>query len=185
MADDIATKRSFRQEIWRMIWRKIGESYLSVSPIVLMITVLFFTGVVSDFYWPVFVVFLIAAVCIGLGLALFQLGCDQSISKVGGIIGSTLFKQRKLWLVCIMTFFLGVIITVAEPDLKLMANQIGFDNEALADRLCGYRRWPLLDVRRFTHSFPKGSQRPLLGLLRHHLYLGGHHQQKLPADFFR
>jgi hypothetical protein len=131
MADDIATKRSFRQEIWRMIWRKIGESYLSVSPIVLMITVLFFTGVVSDFYWPVFVVFLIAAVCIGLGLALFQLGCDQSISKVGGIIGSTLFKQRKLWLVCIMTFFLGVIITVAEPDLKLMANQIGFDNEAL------------------------------------------------------
>src|SRR5574344_1985315 len=88
MADDIATNRSFRQEIWRMIWRKIGESYLSVSPIVLMITVLFFTGVVSDFYWPVFVVFLIAAVCIGLGLALFQLGCDQSISKVGGIIGS-------------------------------------------------------------------------------------------------
>jgi hypothetical protein len=129
--DVTAAKKTFRKAVLRQIFSQIGKSYLSVLPIAVMITILYFVNIIDGFYLPVYITFLIAVVLIGLGLALFQLGSDQSIARIGTIVGSSLFKQRNIWLISIMTFVLGLIITVAEPDLKVMAAQIGFDNEAL------------------------------------------------------
>lgn len=77
--------------------------------------------------WPEVVCFLICALLIAFGLTFFNNGAEQYMSKVGTIVGETLFKQKKLILVILMTFIIGVLVTVAEPDLKVMADQIGWD----------------------------------------------------------
>lgn len=110
---------------------KVGESFLSVVPILLVVTIVYLTGIVPSFHLPAFVVFLVSAFFIGLGLTLFQIGCERSMSKIGFVIGDTLFKQKKLWIIMVMTFVLGFLITVAEPDLSVMASQIGFDEATL------------------------------------------------------
>lgn len=115
-----------------LFWlRKIGESFLSVIPIVLVVTVLYFTRIIKDFYIQGYVSFLFSAFMIGIGLALFTTGADQSMSRIGEIVGSTLFRKRKLWLIILMTFLIGLLVTIAEPDLKVMALQIGWDEALL------------------------------------------------------
>lgn len=81
--------------------------------------------------WSELVCFLICAFFIAIGLTFFNNGAEQYMSKVGTIVGETLFKQKKLFLVILMTFIIGVLVTVAEPDLKVMAGQIGWDEQLL------------------------------------------------------
>ena len=68
---------------------KVGESFLSVVPILLVVTIVYLTGIVPSFHLPAFVVFLVSAFFIGLGLTLFQIGCERSMSKIGFVIGET------------------------------------------------------------------------------------------------
>lgn len=109
---------------------KVLDSYLSVIPIVLTVTVLYFLKIIPNLSAPSFVAFLISSFFIGFGLWLFSVGCESSISKIGTLFGSTLFKHRNLFFIGSMTFILGVMITIAEPDLKIMAHQTKW-NETL------------------------------------------------------
>jgi len=59
-----------------------------------------------------------------MGITLFNLGVDVSLIPIGKHIGSTLVKSRKLLLIVVLTFLIGVFITVAEPDLTVLAGQI-------------------------------------------------------------
>ena len=59
-----------------------------------------------------------------LGMGLFTLGAEMSMSKIGNYIGSKLTKSRKLWLILAVSFLLGVAITVAEPDLQVLAANV-------------------------------------------------------------
>ncbi len=111
--------------------QKVGESFLSVIPIVFLVTVIYLTGLVPALSLPAFVLFLVSSFFIGLGLTFFQIGCDRSMSKIGEVIGETLFRQKRLYVVLLMTFVLGFLITVAEPDLSVMASQIGIDEAML------------------------------------------------------
>ena len=81
--------------------------------------------------WPEVVCFLICALLIAIGLTYFNNGSEQYMSRVGTIVGETLFKQKKLILVIIMTFIIGVLVTIAEPDLKVMADQTGWNEMVL------------------------------------------------------
>jgi hypothetical protein len=105
--------------------KRIFESYLAIIPIALMMTIIFFSKAVPAFSEMSFVAFLISSFSIGFGLWLFSLGEENSISEIGAKIGKSLFRQRKLFLIGSMTFTLGVIITIAEPDLKILATQTG------------------------------------------------------------
>src|SRR5574344_184820 len=126
-----AQQKQNQENARRGVWKHIGENYLSVIPIVLVVTVLYFVHVDANFTLPVFFFFLMCAVVIGLGLSLFTAGADLSMTRIGTIVGGTLFKKRKMWLVILMTFIIGVLVTVAEPDLKVMAGQIGWDQVQL------------------------------------------------------
>ena len=86
---------------------KVGESFLSVIPIVAVVVVVYLTGIVPAFSLPGLVLFLVSAAFIGIGLSLFQIGCDRSMSEIGQTIGETLFKGKKMWVVVLMTFLLG------------------------------------------------------------------------------
>jgi hypothetical protein len=120
-----------QQNARRGIFKHIGENYLSVIPIVLVVTVLYFVHIDDRIHHSGFRRLLNVAAVIGLGLSLFTAGADLSMTRIGTIVGETLFKKRKMWLIVLMTFIIGVLVTVAEPDLKVMASQIGWDETQL------------------------------------------------------
>lgn len=115
-----------------LFWlKKWLESFLCVVPIFLVVLVLFFTGVVPSFNGEGLLAFAISALLISFGLTLFTVGADLSMTRIGQVVGETLFKQKRLWIILLMTFLIGVAVTVAEPDLKVMAGQIGWEEWVL------------------------------------------------------
>lgn len=96
------------------------ESVASVLPITLIVAALclFFIPISSGLMLS----FLIGSVMIILGMGLFSLGSDISMSQIGNHIGSKMTKSRKLWLILLLSFILGFIITLAEPDLQVLAS---------------------------------------------------------------
>lgn len=109
----------FKNTVFYQKTHRILESYLSVIPIILCTSVVYFTHVIPDFTLQGYVGFLISAFAIGFGLWLFCVGADSSISRMGSLMGTSLFRYRNLFFISAMTFVLGVIITIAEPDLRI------------------------------------------------------------------
>ena len=68
--------------------------------------------------------FLPLMVMLILGIALFNLGADLAMTPMGTTVGSGLSKQRKLTLLLGVCFVLGMLITIAEPDLQVLADQV-------------------------------------------------------------
>ena len=71
-----------------------------------------------------FLTFSIGAVLLVLGIGLFNLGADLAMTPMGSHVGSGLSKQKKLSLLLSVCFILGMLITIAEPDLQVLANQV-------------------------------------------------------------
>ena len=70
------------------------------------------------------ITFTIGAVLLILGIGLFNLGADLAMTPMGTHVGAGLSKQRKLGLLLTVCFILGMLITVAEPDLQVLATQV-------------------------------------------------------------
>ena len=68
--------------------------------------------------------FLTGAALLIIGMAFFTLGADTAMTPIGTKVGSCITKSRKLWLIVFVSFLLGVIITISEPDLQVLANQV-------------------------------------------------------------
>ncbi len=68
--------------------------------------------------------FVVGAVMLIVGEGMFTLGADLSMTQIGSQIGSKLTKSRRLPVILIVSFLIGVIITVAEPDLQVLANNV-------------------------------------------------------------
>lgn len=102
--------------------KKLKESFFSVFPVTLI--VLAIALFLIDVHGSVLVKFSVSSVLLFFGIALFSLGADQSMIPIGQNIASTLTKSKKIWLLCIACFVMGIIITVAEPDLAVLAGQI-------------------------------------------------------------
>ncbi len=101
---------------------KIVEALISALPITLIVYI------VSFFPWFSFstvelITFTIGAVLLVLGIGLFNLGADLAMTPMGSHVGAGLSKQRNLKLLLIVCFILGLLITVAEPDLQVLAKQ--------------------------------------------------------------
>lgn len=101
---------------------KIKESLSSVLPITIIVLLLHFT--IAPMPYGLFVLFIIGSVLLILGMGLFTLGADMSMMPMGERIGSELTKSRKLILLVVVSFIMGFMITVAEPDLTVLANQV-------------------------------------------------------------
>ncbi|MEE0204712.1 MAG: DUF1538 domain-containing protein, partial [Oscillospiraceae bacterium] len=68
--------------------------------------------------------FLIGTALLILGMGLFSFGSEKSMTLIGTYIGSRMTKSRKLWLILSVSFLLGLAITVAEPDLQVLAANV-------------------------------------------------------------
>ena len=97
----------------KQLTEKFREAVASVLPITLIVTIVCFSfvPVTTDLMLS----FLIGSVLLIVGMALFTLGSEVSMTQIGTHMGAKLTKSRKLWLILTVSFLLGVAITVAEP----------------------------------------------------------------------
>ena len=102
---------------------KLKESAVSVLPVVGIVFLLNLFGLV-DFTTGEIMTFLISAVFLILGISLFNLGADLSMTPMGEHMGTGLTKLKKLSILLGVALAMGVFITVAEPDLAVLAGQV-------------------------------------------------------------
>ena len=102
---------------------KVKEAFISVIPVTLIVIVITLTPLV-DMSAEQTAVFGISAVFLILGIALFNLGADLAMTPMGERTGEGLTKTRKLGILLTVCFIMGMLITVAEPDLSVLSGQV-------------------------------------------------------------
>ncbi len=70
------------------------------------------------------VLFLFGALLLVLGMGLFTLGVDMSMIPMGDGIGVQISKARRVVILLVVCFVLGFVVTMAEPDLQVLAEQL-------------------------------------------------------------
>ena len=98
------------------------ESLTSVLPIVLIVLALGFT--IAPVPNNAMMAFLLGGVLLIGGMGLFTLGSEMSMIPLGQAVGSEITRSKKVWIIVGISFLIGIIITVAEPDLQVLANQV-------------------------------------------------------------
>lgn len=106
-----------------VLLKKIKESMISVIPVVAIVIILNLTPLV-DFSYAEILTFAISAIFLILGIALFNLGADLAMTPMGEHIGSGLTKLKSVPILLSVVFAMGILITVAEPDLSVLAGQV-------------------------------------------------------------
>ena len=105
------------------LFAKIQEALLSALPITAIVYVLSLTPW-FNFTAAELITFTIGAVLLVVGLGLFSLGADMAMTPMGTHVGAGLSRQKKLSLLLLVCFVLGMLITIAEPDLQVLAKQV-------------------------------------------------------------
>lgn len=104
-----------------IILEKFKEVLTSVLPIVFIVLLLNFTFVPLG---EEIVVFLVSSVFLLIGLTGFLIGVEVGISPIGDHMGEGLARSGKLWIVLLLGLVLGFLVSIAEPDLHIVANQV-------------------------------------------------------------
>ncbi len=107
----------------KSLFVKLKEATVSVLPVALLVLLLNVTPLV-DFSAKECIVFASSAVALILGIALFNLGADIAMTPMGEQIGSGISKSGKFKLLLLICFVMGIFITIAEPDLSVLASQV-------------------------------------------------------------
>lgn len=102
-----------------IILEKVKESFSSVLPIAGVVLLLSLT--LCPLPNDIFIAFIIGSCLLVVGLGLFSLGAEMSMSKIGSHIGSNLTKSRKIPIISLIALIVGILITVSEPDLHVLA----------------------------------------------------------------
>lgn len=115
-----------------VIISKLKEALFSVLPITIIVTILNFTIAPLD---PLtFIRFLIGAFTIIIGLTIFLFGVDSGITPIGNTMGAAIVKSNKIMVVVVVGLLLGFFISIAEPDLHVMAGQVDFASSGLISK---------------------------------------------------
>lgn len=101
---------------------KVKEAFQAVFPIALIVVGLSLT--LTPLESGTFLLFAIGVLLLIVGTALFNLGADMSMLVIGQKVGSSLTKSKKIWLIAFVSFVIGVFVTIAEPDLQILAEQV-------------------------------------------------------------
>lgn len=109
---------------------KFKEACFAILPVVFVIAALnfiipsFSLEENGDKFGPILTTLLISILPLILGTALFSIGAEKSIAKIGQYVGATLTKRKAIVLLVFIGFLLGVLATLAEPDLSVLAQRI-------------------------------------------------------------
>ena len=97
---------------------------MSALPVTAVVYILALTPLV-DLSATELITFTVGAVLLILGIGLFNLGADLAMTPMGVHMGAGLSRQKKIGLLLAVCFVMGMLITVAEPDLQVLATQVG------------------------------------------------------------
>ena len=111
------------------ISENLRESTVSVLPIVVIVLLLCLT--VAPVSADLLLCFLIGALFVTAGMGLFSLGAEASMTPIGNRIGTALTKTRNLPLILVVSFMLGFAVTIAEPDLQVLAETVPHINNTV------------------------------------------------------
>ncbi|HYH02542.1 MAG TPA: DUF1538 family protein, partial [Bacillota bacterium] len=103
---------------------KFKEVLLAVLPITIIVLILNLT--VTPLETHLLLRFLLGAVFIIIGLSVFLVGVDIGITPIGALMGNALTKTNKVWIITVSSIILGFFISIAEPDLHILAGQVDF-----------------------------------------------------------
>lgn len=107
----------------KSLLEKLKEASASVLPISFLVLILYFTPLLSLTFKEL-IIFLIGSVTLILGIALFSLGSDMAMAPMGEKTGASLIKSGKISIALLICFIMGLVITIAEPDLSVLATQV-------------------------------------------------------------
>lgn len=116
-----------------IITEKLKEAMLSVVPIVFLVLILSFT--VAPMEMNQLAKFLLGGLLVILGLGIFLLGVELGLDQIGRHIGAAIAKSNKIWIVASAGILVGFFISVAEPDLHILAGQVAYVTEGVISKL--------------------------------------------------
>ena len=115
-------KRQKAQGFFSIFKKPMHESLTSVLPITAIVLLLCFT--VTPVSNNAMMAFLVGSLLLIVGMGLFSLGSEMSMIPLGEAVGKEITRSKKVWVIVAISFLIGVIITVAEPDLQVLASQV-------------------------------------------------------------
>ena len=101
---------------------KMSEALAAVVPVIVIVLILSFT--VAPVSPSIILSFLMGALLVMVGMMFFTLGAEMSMTPMGEKVGAKMTQTKKVWLIIILSFLLGVIITISEPDLQVLAELV-------------------------------------------------------------
>ncbi len=102
--------------------KKLEEALWAVLPIVGIVLVLSFT--IAPITPSILLSFLIGAVFLIIGMMFFTLGAEMSMTPMGERLGTRMTQSKNILVIVLLSFILGFIITISEPDLQVLAQQV-------------------------------------------------------------
>ena len=109
--------------------RKLAEALLAILPITAIILILNFA--ISPMPALNTISFIIGSVLLILGTAVYSLGVDTGLEPIGTHMGNKISHSKNIVLILIAVFLIGCFVTVAEPDLTVLSNQVSIDSRTL------------------------------------------------------
>ncbi len=101
---------------------KLKETLKAVLPIIAIVLILSFT--IAPISPSILLSFLVGAVLLIVGMLFFSIGAEVAMTPMGERVGTTMTKSRKLLIMILCSFIMGFIITISEPDLQVLAEQV-------------------------------------------------------------
>lgn len=101
---------------------KLKEALTAVLPIIGIVLVLCFS--IAPISPSILLCFLMGAVLLITGMMFFTLGAEIAMTPMGEQVGSCMTRTRKISIIVVLSFLLGFIITISEPDLQVLAGQV-------------------------------------------------------------
>lgn len=101
---------------------KLKEAVVAVVPIIVIVLILSFS--IAPLTPSIILSFLMGALMVIVGMMFFTLGAETSMTPIGEKVGAKMTKSKNIFLIVALAFLLGVMVTISEPDLQVLASQV-------------------------------------------------------------
>lgn len=113
--------------------KNLKEVVISILPMTLLIVILTFIFAPLDS--DEMISFLFGAGIMMIGMTLFLFGADYSMMEVGRLVGKYMIKKKSLTILIALGFMIGIVITIAEPSVQVLGQQVNQISEGKIGRV--------------------------------------------------
>ncbi|EMF0180521.1 hypothetical protein C656_00190 [Enterococcus hirae 57-03-H11] len=113
--------------------KNLKEVVIAILPMTLLIVILTFIFAPLDS--DEMISFLFGAGIMMIGMTLFLFGADYSMMEVGRLVGKYMIKKKSLTILIALGFMIGIVITIAEPSVQALGQQVNQISEGKIGRV--------------------------------------------------